>query len=582
MNTQETTNSSKFILFVLTTILFVIPMLNNVHYDPQPQFWAEMTTAWIIIAIFTATTLLHKKISIPFSIIPLGLFAIYLALQNYFVSNINFIGLNYVAALEMVVGILIAVSLNSLATNTSLRQVVTVICYALLIGTILQSIIGFIQFTGATKYFGDMIFYDSSHPTTNIFGHFGQRNHYAHYLTWGTFSLIYLYSENRLKPNFFYPLLIWLCFSLTISASRSVFLYFIAASTISSIVILIKFSDTKVRKLALLIILATIILFLVQYLFPEIQKLFTHSQHNSSGLSRLESSDNVGRRGIEWQKAIITFKEYPIFGIGWNGFAKQSVLLHTLFPNAALNSGLFTNCHNLVLQLLAETGIVGAGIIFAGILICIIKLCRQNFKSEQLILLCLIATTLTHSMNEYPLWYLYFSTSLVVFISLDKPIATLQLNTIKRTMFLIPIIALSALMLHGSFIFDKLVSYYDTPDEQKEFNLQGKYLQNLTDTNILWSYYGLYTLDNYINVDTDETDNFMNINTQYHYVQKLEMYHPYPDTMMKLAMLSFSLGDKSQAESIVKLDSLAFPVYKTSFKNTLSDPYYKKLKDLIK
>lgn len=583
MTTIFKSNSKLYIpLFATIILFFAAPALNNVHYSPQPQFWAEMTTAWIIIAMFVYTTIGHKRISIPFSIIPLGLFALYLSLQDNFVNNISFIGLNYVASLEMIICIMVAISINTIKQEISLRLITTVICYAILTGAILQSLIGLIQFTGTTKYFHDIIFYDSAHPTTNIFGHFGQRNHYAHYLSWGTFALVYLYAREKIKPELFYSLVVWLCFSLTISASRSVFLYFALASFISVISLTFRYKNLEIKRLAFLILMTTMILILVQYALPIAQKLLSDNSQAASGLSRLQSSDGGGRRIIEWQKALIIFKDHPLFGIGWNGFARQSVLLHPQFPNAALNSGLFTNCHNLILQLLAETGIIGAFIVVSGITICIIRIIRNNFGSEQLILLCLIGTTITHSMDEYPLWYLYFLAGFVVFLSLDKPIITINTNIYKKSIILLPSIIIGILMIQSSFTFDKLVSYYDTPDEQKEFNAQGNYLRNLADNNTIWAYYGIYTLDNYIDVDTDETNNFMSINEQRKYTSRLEKYHPYPDTMLKLAMLDFSLGDTSSAESLIQLDTVAFPVYKASFKQTLSDPYYKTLKRLIK
>ena len=49
---ETTTFNKSFILFGLIA-LFVIPELNNVHYDPQPQFWAEMTVAWAILGLFS-------------------------------------------------------------------------------------------------------------------------------------------------------------------------------------------------------------------------------------------------------------------------------------------------------------------------------------------------------------------------------------------------------------------------------------------------------------------------------------------------------------------------------------------------
>lgn len=573
---------NKPFLFIGFILLFVFPQLNNVHYDPQPQFWAEMTAAWIAIGIFTFIIIRFDKITIPFSVIPLSLFAIYLTLQPSVMQHIDFIGLNYVAALEMVIGILLAISVNTIRNTYGLKYLVTVLAYALVTGAILQSIIGIIQYTGSTKLFGDMIFYDSSHPTTNIFGHFGQRNHYAHYLTWGTLGLIYLFQQQRINYKMFYPLLVWLCFSLTISASRSVLIYFPLASIISVIAYLTN-RNKQTKQLMLLIIIATAALFTIEYMLPIINKLFAAHNSSTSGLSRLSSNggNETGRRSIEWQKAWIVFKDHPLLGVGWNGFAKQSVLLYPLFPNAELNSGLFTNCHNLILQLLAETGLVGTLIVVIGLISAVLRQTIKNLNSETIIILCMLGTTLAHSMNEYPLWYVYFLVGLVTFISLDKPLVTLSTKFITLVS-IVPLAYLVYLMIRGSMIFDTLVDYYDTPDDQKTYNTQAHYLEKLVNNNALWSYYSLYTLDNYINVDDEMTDDLMSIQQQYYYTNKLATFHPYPDTMLKQAMLDFNLGNESAAESLVKLDVLAFPVYKASFRDSLKDPYYHKLYTLTK
>lgn len=577
---ETTTFNKSFILFGLIA-LFVIPELNNVHYDPQPQFWAEMTVAWAILGLFSFILWRSReRICIPFVVLPLGLLALYLCLQPLILANIDFPGLNYVSALELLLCIFLAISISTIKNTYGLRYMLTSLSYALLIGAILQTLIGFIQYTGTTSYFGDMIFYDSSHPTTNIFGHFGQRNHYAHYLSWGTFGLIYLYQQRRLSAKLFYPLLLWMSFSLTISASRSVFIYFALALIFSGSFYFIK-RNRESKRLFCLIACATIALFAFEYFYPLIHKLFTTHNNFSSGLGRIDSESGTGRRGVEWDKAWLVFKSYPILGYGWNGYAKQSVLLHPLFPNAALNSGLFTNCHNLVLQLLAETGLIGAGIVIFGIIYAIYRLLRGSASVESVILLCMIGTTLSHSLNEYPLWYMYFLAGLVTFLAMDKPLVIIGVNKI-RALAALPIIGCAYLMVSGSIIFDTLVNYYDTPDDQATFTKQAKYLQNIVDHNQLWAYFGIYTLDNYIDVDSDATNKLYSLPTQYYYTHKLNTFHPYPDTMTKEAMLDWKLGNHDAAIAMVKLDLIAFPVYKASFKDTLKDPQYKELYQLVK
>lgn len=570
---------NKTLAFIGLVAILVLPEINSVHYDPQPQFWAEMTAAWGILGLFLVICLKSNKASIPSIVFPLALFAIYLLIQPYIIK-IEFPGLNTVSALEMLLCILLAISINTLKEEYSLKHMVTHLCYALLIGGILQSLIGLIQYLGLVSHFGDMIFYDSAHPTTNIFGHFGQRNHYAHYLSWATFAALYLYLKRKISNLCFYPLILWLGFSLTISASRSVFIYFGLAVIISLIFYLIKPEQVNRRWLKL-VILATIALFAFEYLYPKLHLLLT-SQHNfSSGLERINSENGTGRRGVEWEKALIVFKEYPIWGYGWNEYARQSVLLYHLFPNTALNDGLFTNCHNLIFQLLAETGAVGTLIVVLGIIICIYRILYKSINCETATLMCMLGTTLVHSMNEYPLWYLYFLAGMVIFLAMDKPVFKIAINPLIGISML-PVGILVYLMVSGSMIFNVLVNYYDTPDNQKSFNERAHYLENLVNYNSVWSYHALYTLDNYINVDNNMTNKLWALKGQMYYIHKFGSFHPYPDTLIKEAMLAWNLGDKAHAEELVNMAVLAFPVYKSTYTDSLKAKKYKPLLALVK
>lgn len=385
-------------------ILFTLSQLNNVHYDPLPQFWAEATFAWASLSLFMIVCLGFQELCIPKISIPLLIFAIYLAIQPYLV-NITFPGLSYVASIEFIICILLAISFSTLLAQYGIKYIVITIALALVIGAILQSIISLLQYTGYYKYFGSLIFFDSAHPTTDIFGHFGQRNHYCHYMAWATFGLIYIYLEEKLNKITFGLLLVWFMSSITIAASRTVFIYFISAIVISLLYFIFN-RDKKSFDLFKITIITFIILFIFEYTFPLIQHyLDINSKHIiNSGLERIQASsgDLFGRRLIEWKKAWLTFKSYPIFGFGLNEFAHQSVYLEPLFKNTPPNDGLFTNCHNLILQLLAETGLIGTTIIIGGCIWVIYNLIKQN-NLEHIIILCMITTTFAHSMLEYPL-----------------------------------------------------------------------------------------------------------------------------------------------------------------------------------
>lgn len=576
----------KNIKYLITLNIFVIlifPGLNNIHYDPLPQFWAETCAAWAAISLFTIVLFSNKNLTIPTISIPLILLALYIAIQPQLV-HISFPGLSYITTIELFICILLAIATNSIINTYGLAETITIIAQALVTGAMVQSAIGFLQYTGHYNLFGDFIFYDPSHPTTNIFGHFGQRNHYCHYLSWATFGLIYLYLNNRILKSNFYSILLWLMFSITIASSRSVFIYFALATLISGTYFGLKRDDLS-RKFFILVIISSIALLLFEYSYPIIQNL-TNGQnihHNvQSGLQRLGSAaaDNgTDRRLIEWHKAWLSFKNNPYFGVGLNEYAHQSVFLQPLFKHTPMNDGLFTNCHNLIFQFLAETGIIGTIIIIFGILWALYGLIKRA-TLESMIILCMVATTISHSMVEYPLWYFYFLCPLIMFLSIDKPLFKLHRN-IVTAVTTIPIAFTIYFIISGSIVYNTMVYYIDAPKDKTSFISQAKYLEDITNNNILFAFPAIFTLDNYININTPNTNDLFDINAQLKYENLFTYSHPYPDNLIKLAMLNWNIGNYPQAKEYASLAITAFPVYKKTFLKTLKADKYKELRDII-
>ena len=64
MKFDLTNKKIKFTLFVTLLFIFVFPELNNLHYDPLPQFWAEITVAYGVIGLFILTIFSFKKVFI--------------------------------------------------------------------------------------------------------------------------------------------------------------------------------------------------------------------------------------------------------------------------------------------------------------------------------------------------------------------------------------------------------------------------------------------------------------------------------------------------------------------------------------
>ena len=566
-------------------VLLIVPQLNAAHYDPNPQFWAEWIFAVAAITLFVLVVCQTKYLNIPLLVIPLLCFMLFISVQHYWVRE-SFLGLVYIVSGEMFICVLLTIAISTLIREWGIPKLLSIICLALVVGALLQSAIGFLQYSGLYRFVGDWIFYAVAHPTTNIFGHFGQRNHYCDYLSWAIFSCIYLFQRKRINIYVFYSITLWLIFSITLAASRSVVIYFGLAIFITFMFYVRDKTPTN-KKLCYLILIVSIILLLVEFIYPSIDKLFIHQhQHINSGLERLTNDIHAGdiynssRRLIEWHKAWYVFMHHPVLGLGWNTFAQQSVMLQGLFIHVPTNSGLFTNAHNLILQLLAETGLIGTMIIMLGIVYAVYILFRQK-TIESIIILCVVFTILAHSMVEYPLWYLYFLGPLLMFLSMYQPYVSMARKYVC-VIVLLPLMYIGYLMLQAVPIYHTLVAYQDPPNNTLKFIAHAHIVENIMLNNIFWEYSALDTLDNYINIDNNNTNKLFNLERQLAYENQLTNFHPYPENLIKQAMLNWQLGHELIATQQVLLALNAYPVYQHSYLQTLNNARYHKLYNIVK
>jgi len=107
--------------------------------------------------------------------------------------------------------------------------------------------------------------------------------------------------------------------------------------------------------------------------------------------------------GVAWDM----FRSSPLLGTGlgqfaWHHFLNQAATGATAAP------GVFNHSHNVVMQLLAETGAFGASVIVGAVLLWLADLRRAKFGLEAWWLLALLCVIGIHSLLEYPLWYAYF------------------------------------------------------------------------------------------------------------------------------------------------------------------------------
>ncbi|MGL6072514.1 Wzy polymerase domain-containing protein, partial [Craterilacuibacter sp.] len=275
----------------------------------------------------------------------------------------------------------------------------------------------------------------------------------------------------------------------------------------------------------------------------------------ASALDRFMDGGFGARRWIEWQKAWSVFVAHPLFGVGLGGYAAQSVLLEPAFAGQWSESWLFTHCHNIVLQLLAETGIVGTLAVATGLLWAFLPwFKRENAGADALLVLGLALVLLGHSLLEYPLWYASFLMVFAVLLGLTpaRGFAVAIRPSLRR------LGSLLLLGLAGWQIVLGLVMYFDwvrwvmpadKPAENKA-RIEALLQQG---ANPVWSYETDQLLSNYL----DGSANHLALKLPL--FERLAAYRPYPGTLVKLAMLRAHHGDAAGAEAALRQAIAAFP-----------------------
>lgn len=385
-------------------LLCVIPFLQPFHNFPLTSFYSE----WLAFALGLGamTVLLDHRSWIAAEIpwVTLAPFGLALLLVVHGVMGWSpYFGHALTGALYMVWAGLLMIAGRALVRICGLESVIAVAAAGLLAGALLSAAIGVIQYFNVITPMNDFIVRLQG---AAIFGNMAQANHFATYTTLGLLSLAYLHSCDRLPLPIAAVCALPLLFVLGVSGSRSPWLYLLAAFA-CAFWFRSRSGDRAARRLFLWAGVFLILHYAMQlavgagWLKPPEGTAVTAIERLFSGADSI--TDRIELWGAAWSIAL----DHPFFGVGWGAFARQ-YFDFIAEPGAIGPPVFFNNAHNVLLQLLVETGAVGLVLVLPPLLLWIVTVLRVRFDAQQWWLLAILAVFGIHSMLEYPLWYAYF------------------------------------------------------------------------------------------------------------------------------------------------------------------------------
>jgi O-antigen ligase len=402
-----------------------LPFLNPWHYYPIATFYEEWLAFLLGVAAFLALLFGRSSgeaLRVPLTSLWLCAFAAVLALQiplrDFPYPQVVLIGATYVlwAALVVVAG-------DMLRDRVGLEPTVRTLAWFVLFAALVNSLLAIVQFFHLD---GPIALLLATTVTTRATANLAQPNLLADLLALGLGCAVYLRATGKLRTIWFAAALMLLLAGMSLTVSRA------GSLLIAWIVVWAWWArrgmETETsRRLLRAALFAAGVFFVFQVLIFQFGLPDTQQTSETTLLGRsyerLESFDVGGSvysiRLFLWQQAWKVFLAHPILGIGWGQlpWGMFSQLDFSVGQEKVVHEAY---AHNLLLQLLAETGIAGTIPIAAGLGSWLWRQSRASVTPERWWILALAGVELIHSMIEFPLWYSSFLGVLALLVGLGE------------------------------------------------------------------------------------------------------------------------------------------------------------------
>ncbi len=385
-------------------LAWTLPFLQPFHRFPLPFFYGEWLA--VVLGLGALLPLLRRDAwdGLPVPVISLAalLLIVFLWLQ-YALGLMGYLAQALTPSVYLLWAALLAVAGHFLRRELGMERVATVLAWFLLAGGMLSAVAGILQHYHVTPLVGTVV---AIKRTLQVYGNLSQPNHYAAYGTLALVALAYLSVRGRLGGAVAVPAAMVLAYAAAISGSRSVWLY-LAALPLIALALYWREPSAGHRRVALVAV-AYLPLFAVMNAVAGLPWLAPAEHEMMTSLDRLfASASGVSVRLALWRDAWSMFGGAPLLGIGFGQFAWHH-FEHVAQFGAETEIGLTNNAHNIVLQLLAETGLSGAALVLGAGVYWLAGLRALRTNAELWWLLGVLGVMGLHSLLEFPLWYTYF------------------------------------------------------------------------------------------------------------------------------------------------------------------------------
>lgn len=454
------------ISLILVGLIFLLPFLNPYHFFPLTNFYTE----WLALALgLAALAPLSAKrfwdeVEIPRPALWLLGFAALLPLQVFWL-DIAYPELSLLATLYVIWAAWLIWLGRVLAKSCGMEQMALWLAAMLVLGGLLNAAAAALQFYSIDSLFGSLIA-SLGAIQRGAYGNFGQNNHFADYVSLALVSTLYLRIKGWLTLPATVACVGIFLYALSLSGSRSTWLY-LAVTLAISLWFRARSDAPRLRRAAMVIAVLLPLFALMQYamtayglairpelpgaVYSPVTPIDRFVEEMAQAVSPQAGSSGLATRAYMWHQALLMWSRTPLLGVGIGQYAG------VFFEQAAELSYYHIshydrNAHNALMQLLAETGLLGAGLVCAALGAWLLGLRRRLAPSaETWWMLCLLSVLFVHSMFEYPLWHANFLGVAAILLGMGSERSLrLQLSALSR--FAFPVMVVAGFFALGSVL----------------------------------------------------------------------------------------------------------------------------------
>lgn len=571
--------SSVFGLALGLFLIAVVPLLSIWRVGPLPSFFLEsgsLLFALCFVAISIGAGCL--RVRLPASSIYWLVLAAFWSFQARWM-HLTYPGMSSIVSYTFVILALMCWACRGWLLREGEERVVSTLAAVLMVGCVMQSVIGWLQYTGLAKHFTGYLMY----RTGIVEGQLAQRNHFGHYLMWGVLSASWLWAQRRLPTILAAACVLLFASAMSLTGSRTVLAYVLMLAVWLPICLLLGGRENRRTVVALAAGALTVLI--CQYTVEPVLGWFTQTESLQSAVERMHGAQLEGSgRGYEWRKAWQIFLQAPWLGNGWGSYPLYG-FLENVYPNSFRpyeNNVLFTHSHNSFLNLLAEMGIIGTALVLGGLLWAVKGSLQRAHQPAGGFLLALIGVSLVHSMLEYPLWYIYFLTPFALFVGFTPPARRTDKYAYSKSSLHLVLQGAAALaclfftvgIVRLAFVYQELRHFSGTPStEVVKRTEQIVGLLRIAKTEPMLRYYAQFQLTSFIDPNSASQPDWA-----YPTARDALRYRPYANAH-KYAFAAYREGKVEEARDWLRLMYHYYPskmnAYAAPIMNT---PHYNDLR----